>query len=499
MVFSVDGMFSDHMVLRYSRPDPVWGNAPAGAEVTAEYCGASARCTAGADGKWLMWLDAPAENACGALTVRCGGNEIRFEDVVTGAVFLCGGQSNMEQPLMCADNGRYWAERAPRDNVRLKYIPRQCTDEAQPGWHFFADLRTDAPWRKADRDSAAEFSAAGYIFGAKLSGALGMPVGLIDCNWGGTRIQSWLPEEEIMAQPDTREDLRRYREVREALGERASLLQKEYTDSVRAVYDKHEDYITGGLNDPLWFLTDDHTIRFPPEGADGFHDVPGLLYEKMVAKVVPFGLNGVLWYQGEANGGIPEAPRYFGLFGRLLCTWRAAFRDAELPFLTCQIASFDCTMYGINGWVELQRQQTLCAEHYKNVSMAVLNDIGMERNIHPLWKEPVADRLCRAALKDLFGIGGGVSVPKPVSCTRDGDSFILKFSLPVVMRDGELPYAKDAAGEKLECRVEQAGRDALRLTPGGSAARIAYADKAWLVPGLFAENGDPVPAFEYLL
>lgn len=490
-------IFSDHMVLRHSRLNPVWGEAPAGSTVTLRLGAAQASCLADAAGRWMAWIDTPGPGEITRLTVRCGKDVLILEDVACGEVWLAGGQSNMEQPLMCMEGGAPWADSAPQADVRLKAIPRRCMSEPAAGWHFYPTESLDAPWAHATRDSAAKFSAIGYVFGAKLAQRLGMPVGMIECNWGGTRIECWLPTAEVMAHEDTRRSLEAYLALRENLGSEALAAFQRYQHTVRQAMTLEPDFVDHNLADPLNFLKVDKTIAFVPAGALGDPQMPGALFDHMVARVAPFGLSGVLWYQGEANGAVDEAPHYGALFGRLLDAWRKAWRDPSLPFLTCQLATFQTSMYwGETDWPGLRAQQQLCADRLAHVSMAVLLDVGMARNIHPLYKEPVADRLYRLALEDVYGIPVQAHAPRPVACTLQPGGVLLCFDGPVALRPGDAPLLLTGDGP-ISCAITQPERRALLLAspPGLQPAGISYAQADWLIPALYGENGLPVAPF----
>lgn len=494
-------MFSDHMVLRHSRLNPVWGEAPAGSAVTLRLGDAQAACLADASGHWLAWIDTPGPGAITRLTVRGDDESLTLEDVACGEVWLAGGQSNMEQPLMCMEGGAPWADGAPQANVRLKAIPRRCMAEPAAGWHFYPTESQDAPWAPATRDSAAKFSAIGYVFGAKLAQRLGMPVGVIECNWGGTRIECWLPTEEVMAHADTRRSLEAYLALRESLGPEARAAFERYQRTVRQAMTLEPDFVDHNLADPLNFLHVDKTIAFTPAGAVGDPQMPGALFDFMVSRVAPYGLSGVLWYQGEANGLADEAPNYGALFARLLDAWRAAWRDPALPFLTCQLAPFQTSLYWrAADWPCLRAQQQLCADRLAHVSMAVLLDVGMPRNIHPLYKEPVAERLCRLALEDVYGVPAQAHAPRPAACTLESGGVLLRFSGPVALRPGDVPLLATAAGPR-PCAITQPEPCALLLAapPDMQPLGASYAQADWLTPALFGENGLPVAPFEVRL
>ena len=496
MRLTVADIFSDHMVLRHSRPDPVWGTAEPGARVCVHLGDSRTDCTADAGGRWLAWIDAPEAGTVTALTVESEGERVAFRDVACGEVYLAGGQSNMEQPLMCMEGALPWAQSAAGSDVRLKRIPRRCGRAPEPGWHFFPDEGADSPWTRADRLSAARFSAIGYVFAAKLSARLGLPVGVIECNWGGTMIQPWMSPEDIRAGADTRADLEAFLAAREALGDEAQAAYDRYVTTVRRAAANEPDYVENDLADPLNFLREDQGIAFVPFGAVGDPQLPGGLWESMIRRVSPYALNGVLWYQGEANSSRGEAERYGGLFRRMAESWRKAWMDPALPFLTCQLAGFDTTIYWNDraDWPMLRARQQACADQLRGVSMAVLIDIGMEKNIHPLYKEPVAERLFRLALEDVHGIPSDARAPRPASAERTGGGVRLRFDGPLCLRRGELP-ALTANGQPIPCRVAQTEPRTLLIAADGVPDAVAYAQRDWLIPGLYGQNALPVAPF----
>ena len=144
---------------------------------------------------------------------------------------------------------------------------------------------------------------------------------------------------------------------------------------------------------------------------------------------------------------------------------------------------------------ELRRQQELCSELYSHISMAVLLDVGMERNIHPLDKEPVAERLYRLALEDVYGIPAQAHASHPVSCTRGDGCVTVRFSEPVELRKGLLPHLLTDQG-KMEAVVSQPDACTLVLQGTGELQGACYAQASWLVPGLFDCKGLPVAPFK---
>ena len=527
--FSVSEMFADHLVLCHDRENPVWGNAPAGAEVrvrllcgsavprfggrkgeenrgedfpraedapAAKECGVLAQAGAAADenGCWCIALPTPGPGKGYELEVCCGGQRVLFRDVAVGEVWLAGGQSNMEMPVMCIEGGRELACADCFPDVRLRTIPRVCQDVPQHGWHFQPIRKGDSGWLLPSRDHVARFSAIGYQFAALLSRTLGMTVGIIDCSWGGTRIQSWLPEASINAHEDTRGDAADFERLRASLGEDPGESFRRYQASLEKLIADTPDMVERSLENMMYYTKLERVIDYPAEGALGDPNRPGCLYTHMVARTAPYGIRGVLWYQGESNALVGEADRYAVLFGRLLESWRTAWH-CELPFLTCQLSVFDPFRWGDGyDWVTLRARQAFCADTMPGVSMAVLADVGEEKDIHPHRKIPVGRRLYQLALRDVYGLpAGDVFPPRPVSCAKRGDSLQVSFDAPIELRSGDVPYAV-LSGTPVPCQTCQTD-DCTLAVRAGDADGVWYGQSEWFNASLFGKNGEPVAPF----
>lgn len=493
--FTVSEMFGDHMVLCHSRENPVWGTAAPGGVVQIRLGEYSAETAAGPDGRWQTLIQTPGAGEITEMALRCGQEEIAFRDVACGEVWLAGGQSNMEMPVLAVHGAKEMARAESYPNVRLRTIPRRCRAEKQFGWHFQPMDGTDSGWLLPSEQAVAKFSAIGYGFAAGLAEKLGMPVGIIDMSWGGTVIQAWMPQEELLAHDDTRRDVERFQARRAALGEEAERSFLRNQASLRAVLERTPDFVECSLEDMKYYTRLEREIDWPPEAAVGDPNEPGSLFAHMVAATAPYGIRGVLWYQGESNALVGEAGRYAGLFARMRESWQQAW-GRPLPFLTCQLATFDPFIWGGGyDWVTLREQQALCARTMEGVSMAVLVDAGEEKDIHPHEKRVVARRLLDLALRDVYGEPvWDVFPPEPVGCTRQGDILRVTFTGPVELRPGGdgLKILTDTGLVPCEatlvddCTLEIAAPDGLG---------VAYGRSEWFIPSLFGRNGAPVGPF----
>jgi sialate O-acetylesterase len=198
-------MFSDGMVLQRGQPLPVWGRAAPGATVKVTFEDDAAWSVADANGDWRVQL--PARAAGGPLRMRIddGKAPVELRDVLVGEVWLASGQSNMEWPLAQTDAGDATIAAANDPLIRHFKIPKSWS--GSPQWQL-----PGGDWVAASPATAGRFSAAAYYFAVQLRKATGVPVGIIDSTWGGSRIEAWMdapalgldPAASVMAEREAR-------------------------------------------------------------------------------------------------------------------------------------------------------------------------------------------------------------------------------------------------------------------------------------------------------
>ncbi len=188
---AMPSLFSDNMVLQQKARVPIWGKAKPGLRVTVTASwGASGRTVVKSDGAWELYLRTPRAGGPYTLHVAAGDSTLTYRNVMSGEVWLCSGQSNMEIPL------QGWPPENP-----IKNSDREIAAASYPDIRFFAVARAVSAkpefncagtWTECNPQTAARFSAVGYFFGRKLYEQLHVPIGLIWSVWGGTKIQSWI-------------------------------------------------------------------------------------------------------------------------------------------------------------------------------------------------------------------------------------------------------------------------------------------------------------------
>jgi sialate O-acetylesterase len=171
---------------------------------------------------------------------------------------------------------------------------------------------------------------------------------------------------------------------------------------------------------------------------------PTVMFNGMIAPVIPYAIRGVLWYQGEAiNGGSNGFKLYPLLQSTLIKDWRRRWGEGNFPFYICQLAALKPWSNRPDTWYNnpdvREAQATVLA--LPNTGMAVTIDIGDPVNIHPKNKQAVADRLTRLALAKTYGHKIEYSGPSYASMRVEGNAIRLKFthvSGGLVAKDGDL-------------------------------------------------------------
>lgn len=177
---------------------------------------------------------------------------------------------------------------------------------------------------------------------------------------------------------------------------------------------------------PSAYLRDVPPQPEPPLIREGDPNVPTVLYNAMIAPLVPYGLKGAIWYQGESN--VNRAYQYRELFPTMIADWRDQWGQGDFPFLYVQLANFLQTAPepGESAWAELREAQdrTLAT---KNTGMATIIDIGEADDIHPQNKQDVGKRLSLAARHVAHGENLVYSGPRYKSYQVEGATVRVTF------------------------------------------------------------------------
>jgi len=393
---SVPRLFSDDMVLQEDASVPIWGWGTEGATVTVHFRDQTVS-TQVKDGKWMVRLINLKAGGPDTLTISCG-NTIELKNVLVGEVWLASGQSNMEFALKNSFEAGDDIANSANPMIHIVKVPH---------------VRADAPandigssWKPCGPDTVKNFSAVAYYFARDLQKSLHVPVGIIESDWGGTPAEAWMQHSFLQANPSYRT---------EVFGEWI-IAQNQYENSLAAYNKAKSDAQASGAEFKK------AAPRVPWK--------PGELYDGMIAPLVPYAMKGALWYQGESNANSKEdADEYHTLFPDLIRDWRGVWGEGAFPFLLVQLAPYHEIRPEPeeSHWASLREAQLRATQALPNVGMAVIIDVGDQKNIHPTKKQPVGARLALAAQAIAYHQPIEYSGPVYQRMKIDGGQIVLTF------------------------------------------------------------------------
>jgi sialate O-acetylesterase len=166
----------------------------------------------------------------------------------------------------------------------------------------------------------------------------------------------------------------------------------------------------------------------PPVNPSALHNAPGHLWHSMMRPLVPYGIRGAIWYQGESNAG--RAQQYRTLLPAMIDSWRSAWAQGDLPFYIVSLANFRDRVEQPreNDWAELREAQDLTARSVRQAGLALAIDIGDIKDIHPKNKQEVGHRLALQALRQTYGKDIAAQGPVLAECVIDGAEVRLRFA-----------------------------------------------------------------------
>ena len=401
---SLPAVIGDHMVLQQEAAVPIWGTADPGERVTVTLGKQQVSAVADEGGKWQVTLKAPRAGGPYEMTVS-GKNSIALKDILSGEVWVCSGQSNMAMSVRRSNNPEREIASADYPKIRLFAVKRIVAD--QP----LTDVT--GVWAACDSQTVANFSAVGYFFGRDLHKTLKVPIGLIHTSWGGTPAEAWTSRPTLEAGADFQPILDRWAKALENYPK----AKEEYDQKLAQWKEDVEKAKAEGQKPP----------RRPgaPRGP-GHPHMPSGLYNGMIAPLLPYAIQGAIWYQGESNAG--RAHQYRTLFPTMIVDWRRAWGQGDFPFLFVQLANFKAEKPepGESDWAELREAQTMTLELPKT-GMAVIIDIGEADDIHPKNKQDVGRRLALAARSVAYGQKLTYSGPMYKTMSVEGNKVRLSF------------------------------------------------------------------------
>lgn len=270
-------VLGSNMVLPQQTKARLWGWAAPSEKIkiTTSWDGRTDSAVATRDGKWQLWVQTPKAGGPHSITFA-GSNTIKLDNILSGAVWVCSGQSNMEWSSYNGVEGiQAEINKGVQPEIRFFQVTRKTA--------LFPQEEVKGSWVVCDSNTLKSFSAVGYFFGQRLHDSLHMPLGLINASWGGTPAEVWMPADMVNGNSTWKSEAEK-------------------------------------LNKTAWWPV-----------------TPGAAFNAMIAPLTPLTIDGAIWYQGESNVGAPKS--YGALFSTLIRAWRTAW-EKELPFYFVQIAPF---------------------------------------------------------------------------------------------------------------------------------------------------------------
>ena len=335
-------IFCDNMVLQREKDIAVFGTGAG--KGCIEFCGQITEFES-KDNKFCVYLSPQKAGGPYNMKVNLEGNSFVIKNILIGDVYIAAGQSNMEWLLKNTVD----IELEQNDNIRLFTEPNNADDEL----NITYDMKG---WLVNDSQNALNFSAIGYGFASELYKETQVPIGIISCNKGASRVDAWTAPEIVKAE-----------------------------DYQKMLAVKHNDFNAFKFNQNSW------------------------LYLNKLLKIVPFTVSGVLWYQGESNRGLEESAYYGELLKLMIENWRNLWND-NLAFYCVQLMPyFESEKYA--DWAAIRKNQEWASKNIDQVYMVTLQDTNEETQIHPTKKGRVATALANAVLCTKFDKGIEYSGP----------------------------------------------------------------------------------------
>lgn len=435
-------VFTDGAVFQRDTGAKIWGWTDPSAEIKTSFAGQNITTKADTHGNWSVTFNGLKASATGQDLVIKNGDEIKtLKDVLIGEVWLASGQSNMEWRVSNSANAK--EEIASGNDPLLRVFVSSNVATAEPKGNL------PGSWKHTAPENTGNFTAVGYYFAKKLRAEIGIPVGVIECAWGGKPVEAFTSESALNALPEAKDLIEKKNNAIAAWNPKAAnaqfekqklAFQKKLTEweaKVETATEKKGKRPRGPRKP-----TD-------PRVNSSYHST---IFNGMINPLVGYGARGAIWYQGESNANGGSANAYEELLGCMIGDWRKRW-GSDLSFYFVQLANYrqPTTKPGVESdWVIVQDEMRRALKSIPNSGMAIINDIGAANDIHPKNKQDVGTRLARWALaKDYGKTGHSISGPLFASATKDGNIMTISFdhAKGLKSRDGKALKRFEIAGE----------------------------------------------------
>ena len=405
------GFFSDRMVLQQGKPVPIWGRANPGEKVSVQFAGQNVSATADADGRWKAVLEPLKMNKTEQdLVITAGSASKTIKQVLVGEVWMLSGQSNMaflmssilRTPEITGSESRKEAATKGKgpSQIKAEADMAKANDPLLRAYRV-ENISAERPredagsrngWMVWNKENAPEFAATGYYFAERLRAVLDVPVGILQCSWGGSGASGWISPATL----------------------RSPALNTIWPEDV-----------------PDW----------PSNIA------PGRIFNGMVKPLAPYAISGFCWYQGETEAtDRMNAYIYRYVLQALAQDWRKLWRDEALPFYIVQLPPLTIGA----RWEIVRESQSAAAAALQHAAFTPTLDIVPPGDLHPKVKWKVAERLANLVLGTSYGKDTWPGVPMLDKAEPPANGAIrvtLKNATGLKTLDGKAPAEFQVAGE----------------------------------------------------
>lgn len=376
---TLPSVIGPNMVLQQNSDAHLWGWATPGATVTVTPSWTATPQTVRADrrtGRWDTAVSVPSASFDGhEITFAEGSESLTIGNILFGEVWFCSGQSNMEMPLRgfgiqpIEGAAQAIAYSANYPGIRVHTTPKLASYTPQ-------ERAEGSGWRMSIPENAGEFSANAYFFATSLSDLLHVPVGLVVCAYGGSKVEGWLPNETVAQYPDF--DLE------------AEINDKEMDDWQRVC----------------------------------------VMHNAMLLPNAGYTVKGFLWNQGESNVGCHDT--YTPRMVEMVSHFRDLWGDPSLPFYFVEIPGWNYDHPGADNAARLREAQHETARTIDNCEIICTSDLVYDHevaDIHAAQKKPLGERMAFMAADRTYGVKG-IHTDYPTLKTADmqGDKAVLTFN-----------------------------------------------------------------------
>src|SRR5690606_21910522 len=322
---TLPSIFSNGMVLQQQTEVQIWGKSPnKTVTIITSWNNKTYVVSVNEAGEWRTKIVTTEAGGPYTVSLKDDKSSIVLSDILLGEVWLASGQSNMEMPLkgfrnQPVTNSEAVIAKSENQNIRFfdiknKSWPKPLND-------------VEGEWRSASPTTTPNFSATAYFFAKDLHERMSVPIGIVQSDWGGTRIQAWMSREKL-----------------------SDFVELELKSEADSMYSNKNEFAG--------------------------------LYNAMIHPILGYGIKGAIWYQGEQNRHEPDL--YAKLFPAMVEQWRTEWNIGNFPFYYAQIAPYifrtpdqlSNNLLQLKPYVPYFREAQLQAERViPNTGMAVLMDV----------------------------------------------------------------------------------------------------------------------------